>query len=248
MKTSTQTQTGCIEAVFFGQAGFLFRLSDGFTVAVDLYLSDCCLRYFGFKRLMPYLADPSSLELDVLLATHAHYDHFDPDSVPILLSCPRTKLIAAWDVRNEAKRLGLEEKKIIYLREGDSVIEGSLKIEALPCDHGKDTPDAIGLLLQAEGKRIVITGDTCFHEEYFTDENVQGADMLILPINGNFGNMNEEEGARAVCLAKPKIAVPCHYWNFAEHGGNPAKFTEAMKISGTDIPYLLMRPGETIRI
>ena len=31
----------------------LFKLPDGTAIALDLYLSDCCERYFGFKRIMP---------------------------------------------------------------------------------------------------------------------------------------------------------------------------------------------------
>ena len=48
--------------------------------------------------------------------------------------------------------------------------------------------------------------------------------MLILPINGAFGNLNSEEAAKVVSILKPKLAVPCHYWNFAEHGGDPQRF------------------------
>lgn len=233
---------------FMGQAGFIFRFSSGFSVGVDLYLSDCCYRYVGFKRLMPYLCDPRSLELDLLIATHAHYDHFDPDSVPILLSNNKTKLIAAYDVREEAERLSLESKRIRYIKNGDIAEEGEITIEALPCDHGKDTPHAIGLLIKGDGRRIVIAGDTSFHSEYFTSEKVKGADVFIFPINGAYGNLNESEGAEAVRLAEPKLAVPCHYWNFAEHGGNPRLFVDEMKRIDASSPYELMRPGETIQI
>jgi len=233
---------------FMGQAGFLFRFSNGTVVGVDLYLSDCCYRYVGFKRLMPYLVDPRELSLDLLICTHAHYDHFDPDSVPVLLSEPKTQMLAAYDVKEEAARLGLEEKKIRYIKERDIVGTCGITVEALPCDHGEDTPHAVGLLIKGDGRRIVIAGDTSFHEEYFTSEKLKGADLFIFPINGAYGNLNEEEGARAVGLLEPKLAVPCHYWNFAEHGGNPALFVDALAELGGTSTYELMRPGETITI
>lgn len=45
-------------AVFWlGQAGFLFKTSDGTLITVDPYFSNCCERYFGFKRLMPALLE-----------------------------------------------------------------------------------------------------------------------------------------------------------------------------------------------
>ena len=58
---------GNIGVFFLGQAGFLFKTSDGTLLAVDPYLSDCCERYFGFKRLMPHLLDAGELTLDYLV-------------------------------------------------------------------------------------------------------------------------------------------------------------------------------------
>ena len=77
---------------FAGQAGFIIETAVGYRIGVDLYLSDCCQRYFGFKRLMPFLYNPLDLNLDLLIATHAHYDHFDPDSVPLIMNNSKTRL------------------------------------------------------------------------------------------------------------------------------------------------------------
>ena len=71
---------------------------------------------------------------------------------------------------------------------------------------------------------------------------------MIMPINGAFGNMNEVEGAKAANLVKPKITIPCHFWNFAEHGGNPYIFAKEMKEKYVDLNYILMRVGETTTI
>ena len=229
---------------FLGQAGFVFALTDGRMAGVDLYLSDCCSRYFGFKRLMPYLVSPQALELDYLIATHAHYDHFDPDSVPLLLANGRTRLLCARDVQPEAQRLNLDPERITYLTAGDRFEADGLTVTAVPCDHGDAAPEAIGLLLSFDGKRVYISGDTAFSPDTFSDPALWGADLAILPINGAFGNMNETQAAQAAAILKARLTVPCHFWNFAEHGGNPALFCQAMQAQSA--PYYLMRPGETI--
>lgn len=229
---------------FAGQAGFILESSSGYKIGIDLYLSDCCYRYFGFKRLMPYLYNPLELKLDLLVATHAHYDHFDPDSVPLMMSDAKTELLCAYDVKAEAERLNLEEDRITYIKEGEVFDNGNVKIKAMPCDHGAETPDAIGLLIECDGKRIYITGDTCYREDYFKSSELENLDVLIMPINGAFGNLNEKEGARAAKLINPKLAIPCHYWNFAQHGGNPFEFIKEAE----DVNYILMRPGETIGV
>ena len=239
----TAVAPGDIGVFFLGQAGFLFKLSDGTLLSVDPYLSDCCERYFGFKRLMPHLLHAGEITLDYLVATHAHYDHFDPDSVPLLLANGHTEFFGALDTRAECERLGLKDR-LSFLAVGDSVTRGGIRLTAVPCDHGADTPYAIGLLLEACGKRIYIMGDTCYHADYFTDERLLGVDLLILPINGAFGNLNEAEAADVVAHLKPALAVPCHYWNFAEHGGNPALFVRQLKQKAPEAQYILMRQGE----
>ena len=98
---TTKVDGGNVGVFFLGQAGFLLITADGRLVAIDPYLSNCCERYFGFKRLMPKILEPDDLVLDTLLISHAHYDHFDPDSVPVLMSNGRTQMVAAKDVAVE---------------------------------------------------------------------------------------------------------------------------------------------------
>jgi L-ascorbate 6-phosphate lactonase len=232
---------------FLGQAGFVFKTPSGVLAAVDPYLSDCCNRYFGFKRLMPYVLSPDDIIFQQLIITHAHFDHFDPDSVPRLMANGQTHLIGAMDTKAECERLGVKGN-ITYIKEGDIVEADGICVEAVACDHGPDTPDAIGLLITISGKRIYIMGDTAYRPDYLENEKLMGVDLLILPINGAFGNLNEAQAADVLSKLKPKLAVPCHYWNFAEHGGNPALFCKAVSEIAPDIPYIMMRQGEDITI
>ena len=238
---------GEVGVFFLGQAGFIFKSPTGQLVAVDPYLSDCCERYFGFKRLMPHILEAGELVLDQLVISHAHYDHFDPDSVPLLMANGKTELIGARDILPECERLGLAQR-ITVIGQGDTVIRGEMTVTGKACDHGDLAPDALGLLLTVGGKTIYMMGDTAYRPDRLDDPALQGVDLLILPINGAFGNLNEQEAAQVVATLKPKLAVPCHYWNFAEHGGDPGKFQQAMKALAPAIPYRLMRQGEGITV
>ena len=232
---------------FLGQAGFIFKTPAGRLIALDPYLSDCCHRHFGFKRLMPYILEPAELDFDILLISHGHYDHFDPDSVPALMENGKTRLIGAKDVKAECDVLGLTEK-LTFIAAGDRVTDGDFTVTAMPCDHGELAPDALGLLIEIGGKRIYSMGDTCYRPDLLTDPALQGLDLLILPINGAFGNLNEEQAARVIATLRPKLASPCHFWNFAEHGGNPGIFQEKMKEIAPDCAYVLMRQGEKMMV
>lgn len=235
--------SGCLGVFFLGQAGFLLKTPEEKIIAIDPYLSNCCERYFGFKRLMPNILEASELEIDMLLISHAHYDHFDPDSVPVLLSNGKTALIGAKDVEVECNRLGLKGN-ITYLSCGETVVRDDIKITAVPCDHGASAPDALGFLIEIAGKKVYYMGDTTYRTDYMTDVRLSNVDLLLLPINGAFGNLNEKEATLVIGALHPKLAVPCHYWNFAEHGGNPELFMEHMKSVAPECSYLLMRQGE----
>ena len=237
---------GELGVFFLGQAGFLFKTAEGKLVAIDPYLSDCCERYFGFKRLMPRILEPNDLQLDLLLISHGHYDHFDPDSVPALLT-GNTALVAAKDVKAECDRLGLKGD-ITYLSCNEQAARAGVTVTGVPCDHGDLAPDALGLLVEIDGKKIYYMGDTALRPDYLEDARLQGVDLLLLPINGAFGNLNEEQAAKVIRILQPKLAVPCHYWNFAEHGGNPGVFQTQMEAIAPDSRYILMRQGEGILI
>ena len=240
---SLQVPEGTVGVCFLGQAGFVFKTPDNQLIAVDPYLSNCCERYFGFKRLMPYILDANDLIFDQIIASHAHFDHFDPDSIPVMMANGYTEFIGALDTKTECERLGIHEN-ITYLACGETLERGTVKITGVPCDHGKDTPYALGLLLKIAGKRIYIMGDTAYRPDYLENPLLQGVDLLILPINGAFGNLNEEQAAKVVEELSPELTVPCHYWNFAEHGGNPGLFQQKMKELAPEKVYRLMRQGE----
>lgn len=236
---------GQIGIFWLGQAGFLFKLADGRLVVVDPYFSDCCNRLVNFKRLMPYLMGATDLEYDIYIASHAHPDHFDVDVIGAVTACPKTELICAYDCKAECERIGIKDR-VIYIKEGDALCRNGLTIKAVMCDHGEGTPDAVGLILENEGKRVYLMGDTCYRKEFLENEELKGCDVLILPINGAFGNLNEREAADVAEGLKPVLTVPCHFWNFAEHGGNPELFAKAMQEKG--LPYNIFRMGEGVVI
>lgn len=233
--------------VFFtGQAGYVFRNKDGHTLAVDLYLSDCVERDDGFKRLCPKLVKADEVCADILIATHAHYDHFDPDSIPDLLK-DGAILYASLRCKDECDKLGVTGDKTRFFSAGESVSDMGFTVHFIPCDHGDAAPDAFGVIIECDGKIFCIAGDTCLRLDRVGEYTKYGApDVMFVPINGAFGNLNEREAATLIKNVRPKTAVPYHYWMFAQHHGDPGRFIEEMDKNSPDIPYMLICPGETV--
>lgn len=233
-----------------GQAGYIIKSKSGQLLAIDLYLSDSVERFeknIGFKRLLPALFGPMEITFDYVIATHAHLDHLDIDIVPALLENEKTKLFASVDCEKEIKKIKVKEEKIKYIKAGECIKAGDFIVDFVNCDHGEAAPDAVGVIVTVDGKRILETGDTCLRLDRVKEYLSKGPlDVLIAPINGAYGNMNEEEFAVLIDVLKPKVAIPCHYGMFALHGGSPQKFYMIMKEKYENNRFLFMSLGEQL--
>ena len=243
---SLSVEKGEIGVFWLGQAGYVLKTPDNKLIAIDLYLSDYCERLVGFKRLMAKILEPDELKFDVILASHAHPDHFDCDAIPFMMKS-RTTVYCTQDCVAEFERLNVKDGYKV-IKEGDKIVTCGLEITAVSCDHGKDTPYAVGFVIQYCGKKIYFMGDTCFREDYFSDKTKCSPDLLIVPINGAFGNIDEKQAALTAVGLNAKLTVPCHFWNFAEHEGNPYEFMKNMKKYAPNSRYYLMQMGEGIII
>ncbi len=241
-------QPGRTHLFSVGQAGFVLKSSSGQTLAWDLYLSECGERLegnVGFKRLLPKLLLPEEISFDLVLASHFHFDHFDRDSMPALLASGRTKLLAAADCADLVRELRLDYYDVTYVRPGDAIRTGDFSIRYVNCDHGTLAPLAVGAVITVDGRRVFFAGDTCLRldrtEEILSDGEI---DVMIAPINGAYGNLNEQDCARLSKAVQPYLTIPCHYGMFASHGGDPGVFRRYMQEECPENAYLLMQMGE----
>lgn len=237
---------------FLGQAGFVLKSAAGELLAVDLYLSDCVERlegHMGFKRLQPALLGPEDVPFDWVIATHPHWDHFDVDSMPGFMANGHTRLYASTECRPLSEMLSLDTGRIQYVQPGDCARCGDFDVQFVFCDHGDGAPDAFGLVITVDGKKIYMAGDTCLRLDKAAQIGELGPfDIMIAPINGAFGNLNEQECAVLSACLKPALTIPCHYGICASHGGEPGKFMTHMAQEAPAQKYLLMATGEQLII
>ena len=196
-----------MRVTWIGQAGLLFRSSD-LTVLIDPYLSDSVGDIDpAKKRRLP--VDPAiwQLQPDVLVFTHDHLDHFDPESAAHFLGSSRPMTVLAPNsVWQKARKYGGPHNYVLF----DAATEwtqGSIRFIAVPAAHSD--PDAIGVLLQAEEKLHYVTGDTLYNTHVLSA--LPGSiDTVFLPVNGVGNNMNMADAARFAQACDAKTAVPIH--------------------------------------
>lgn len=234
-----------------GQAGFLVKNSHGKLLGIDLYLSDYSEKdegHVGFKRLLPKILDAKDIVFDYLIATHPHSDHYDYDSMKTLMDNGHTKLYASIDCKPLSKSLGINAN-VVYVKPGDYYGNDDFFLTFVNCDHGTGAPDAVGVIVETDGKKILEVGDTCLRLDRVPEYTNQGQlDVLIAPINGAYGNLNEHECAWLSASIKPNLTIPCHYGMFASHFGSPGKFMQEMAVLCPNNKYIIMTLGEGITI
>ena len=192
---------------WLGQAGLLFEVN-GKTIIVDPYLSNSVAAIEPQnQRAVP--VDPRFLELkpDILLLTHNHLDHTDPDTLQHYLTKDHEALVLASGnaYYNVRKLFGGKHNYVLFNRHTQWTAFG-IRFQAVKAEHSDDC--AIGILMEAEGKTYYITGDTLYNEDIFSDLPPH-IDYVFLPINGRGNNMNMQD-AKEFCQRIGAKAIPLH--------------------------------------
>lgn len=202
-----------MKITFLGQAGLLFE-KGGFKVMIDPYLSDSVVKVNpkNFRRVP---VDESLFEIkpDVMIFTHNHLDHYDPETAPRFITAESGILVlspkSVWD---EVRKLGGNNNYILFNRHTEWT-QGGIKFTAVKAEHSDITP--IGVIIDDGEKKYYVTGDTLYNEEIFEDIP-SGIDVLFLPINGVGNNMNMADASRFAKRVNAKKVVPLHIGMFDE--------------------------------
>jgi L-ascorbate 6-phosphate lactonase len=242
---SADVPRGAVRLWWLGQAGFAFK-GAGKVVYVDPYLSEAVERLHGFKRLSLAPMAAEEVRADLVVFTHEHTDHLDPDAVPVMGSGnPECRFAAPVGCTESLARAGIPADRRVVLEPNGVHDLGGLTIHTAPADHGDYSPSALALVLDFGGVRVLVTGDTSLRPGLLRPLLDLGPDVVLPCINGAFGNMNHIDAARLVQEARPRYAIPCHYWTFAEQGGgDPAGFLHACGQFCPQVQALLLKPGE----
>ena len=210
-----------MNVTWLGQAGLLIRVG-GITVMVDPYLSDSVAKVNPkSRRRVPVDESFFDVTPDVLMFTHDHLDHYDPETAERFLAKEHAMVVLApgtcWQ---KARACGGSHNYVLFDR-GVQWTQGDVRFTAVPASHSD--PAAIGIIIEGEGKRLYITGDTLYHKDIFSALPAD-IDAVFLPINGAGNNMNPADAARFARDCGAKVAVPLHWGLFDSKDPNEFPF------------------------
>lgn len=216
---------------WIGQGGYLIE-QDGRRLAIDPYLSDALAQRLGLPRLAPPPIAIEELGAQAVFVTHDHLDHFDPETLePWKDLFPESRLLGPQSVVDHGRRLGIDDSRLILARIGEPIRLPAFTLTPTPAQHSD--PWAVGLLVEAGGRTVYLSGDTLYADTLAPRIREllagKGLDAALVCINGRLGNMNLEEAARLMAELRPALAVPMHYGLFAANTADPHEFVVACR-------------------
>ena len=242
-----------VEIRFLGHATVLLEVS-GIRILTDPFLRE------GLGPLERHGRRPEQADLgdiDLVLISHGHADHFDRASLTMLGT--RTTILVPRGLGDVARRW--VQGEVRELVAGERLDFGPASIEAVPARHwiapGAPHADPLGYLVDA-GPRIWFAGDTGPFSEL--DRLAGRVDTALLPVwtwgpHLGPGHLGPRSAAEVVKRVGPSVAVPIHWgtlyprrlhrvWRgpLIEPGDRFAAQV-ARLAPGTDVRVL--RPGET---
>lgn len=202
-----------MKIIWLGQAGLWFECGKH-KIMIDPYLSDSVWeKEHTSHRRVEVDEDLLTWKPDIMLFTHNHLDHYDPDTVKRFVT-EETELtvLSPFSVWNDVKKIGGKNNFILFDRHTEWSCE-DICFKAVLAKHSD--PSSIGILIEAEGKKYYITGDTLYNTEIFEDlpDDIYA---VFLPVNGHGNNMNMTDAKRFCDRIKAKYVVPMHCGLFDE--------------------------------
>ena len=196
-----------MKITWLGQAGLMFETCEK-TIIIDPYLSDSVkeIEPQNFRRVA---VDESFLKIkpDIIILTHNHLDHTDPETLKHYLENTSGILVlASGNAWQNVRKLFPFDHNYVQFNKGTVWTEGEVKFTAVPAEHSDAF--AVGVVIEAEGKKYYVTGDTLYNKHIF-DEVDHDIDAVFLPVNGVGNNMNFTDGC-AFCEHFGCVAVPMH--------------------------------------
>jgi len=213
--------------VWIGQGGFIFKTREGKVIVADPYLSHSVEKEEKVTRLQDICIEPEDIDADLVLCTHDHLDHTDPETLIKISKGCRAKFAGPTSSYQHMEKLGIDKDRLIRIDRGETKVIDGIKIRAV---YTKHIDDSVGYIFWFNNMVVYLTGDTEYDEK-LTEVKIYEPEIMLVCINGKWGNMNVEEAVKITREVQPKVVIPMHYGMFKENTADPEEFVQLLKRS-----------------
>jgi L-ascorbate metabolism protein UlaG (beta-lactamase superfamily) len=247
--------SGKTQVLWLGQSTTRITTPGGTVIVIDPWLTTNPKTPEAWKKL------EALGHVDMILVTHAHYDHFF--DAPALAKLNHAPIYNAGGLGNTIVTLGMVPAELApRFGKGGTIRPfgpNGVKITAVHAEHsselvwtnpatGKEEThfggEPVGYILEMEnGFRIWHMGDTSVFGDMRVIADMYKPDLVMIPIGGHFTMGPQDAGMVIRNWIRPKYAVPMHYGTFPALAGTPAEFSAALG-ANTSTRVITLQPGE----
>ncbi len=175
--------------------------------------------------------------IDLILLTHEHSDHYEPDSLKIIMNTnPGAKIITNTAV---SKLLEKERLSCQTVEPGEYINLENIEIKGIKSQHGPlpsgdPPPEVISFLID---RRILHMGDTIKSDQV-------PAEVVFIPMCGDVC-FSPKDAVKYLKKVKPQLVIPIHYDN-EKFITDTNVFAEALEKGGFE--YKILKDKETVEV
>ena len=189
-------------------------------IGVDLGIGS-----IGPLRLVECALDAGDLpEIDVVLVSHAHFDHLDTPSLgavrgkPVAIMAPGTSDLLPRRYYSAVHELPWGQWRKVTTRQGE------LRVRAIEVKHWgarirRDTwRSYAGFVLEREGRKLLIGGDTALTDAFNAHRALGPFEAAVMPIGAYdpwiWNHCSPEQAVQMADAAGARLFVPVHHQSF----------------------------------
>lgn len=210
-------------AMWMGHATLWLHLGKT-TIAIDPVLGNIPMH----RRFTVLPLPKEELKADIVLITHAHYDHYDKASVKFLLAQnPDLIIVAPAGFWRYMKGI-VDREQCFEMQWWESLMVGGLFITLVPAKHWSkrtlfDTNKALwgGYVIQNEEHTLYHSGDSAMGDHFKTIGEHFEIEEAFLPIGAykpewimNHNHLNPPQALQAAADLGAKTLIPIHFGTF----------------------------------
>ena len=196
------TRSGDVEIEFYGHDAFKITSPAGLTILTDPWRNDSTGRYPKW-----FLSEFPAVRVDIVLSTHAHFDHDAVERPNGLMVLER--LVGQFKL-GDVEVTGLADKHKCEPAPPDKPDSASAGFheETCPPNNVIGFDNAIQTI-QTGGLRIAVWGDNRAEPDPSLDHYLKNVDVLILPVETI---LTRAEADTIIRKYDPKAVIPSHYF------------------------------------
>ena len=247
-------EPGKVDVQWLGQSAMKITSPGGKVIVIDPWLITNPKTPAEYKKL------EALGKVDLILVTHAHFDHMA--DAPALSALNKAPIYAPAGLADSMATLGVVSADMApRFNKGGVVLpfgpSGGIKIIATHAEHssefrwknpetGKDEMrlggEPQGYIVELEnGFKIYHMGDTGIFGDMKLIGDLYKPDLILIPIGNHFVMSPQDAALATKDMLKPKFAIPIHYGTNAVLRGTPKEYIDALGVSSTKV--MVLEPG-----